>query len=223
MQNIIVGNWKMNGDAALAQELVAASVGSKHKLVLCPPPTLFSYIKGITLGAQDCSAEQKGAYTGDISAAMLKDAGCEWVILGHSERRQNHKETDALIKRKLEAALHAGLGIILCIGENKEEREQGREEAVVKKQLSILSQNNSHILIAYEPVWAIGTGLTPTAAQIDSMHSFIKGLVTEAEVLYGGSVKPENIKEILAIENVDGVLVGGASIEPASWKKIVQS
>ena len=223
----IVANWKMNGDHVLAHALAAASAPSKHKIILCPPLTLLSHTKGVTLGAQDCSAEHKGAYTGDVSAAMLKEAGCEWVILGHSERRQHHQETDALIRRKVDIASASHLGIILCVGESMEEHEAGKAEEVVKKQLSFLPchlpPTMRYFMIAYEPVWAIGTGLTPTNEQIDAMHQFIKAQVADVKVLYGGSVKPENIKEILAIPSVDGALVGGASIEPVSWKKIVQS
>ena len=190
----IVANWKMNGDHVLAHALAAASTPSQHKIILCPPNTLLSHIKGITLGAQDCSAEYKGAYTGDVSAAMLKEAGCEWVILGHSERRQHHQETDALIKRKVDTASASGLGIILCVGESLAEHEAGRAEEIVKTQLSFLPHHlppsMRHFLIAYEPVWAIGTGLTPTNEQIHAMHQFIKAQVADVKVLYGGSVKP---------------------------------
>lgn len=222
----IFGNWKMNGDAALSKALVAASMGAKHKVVLCPPYTLLHTIQGVTLGAQDCAASAEGAFTGDVSAKMLRAAGCEWVILGHSERRQHHAETDALIAKKLEQALAAGLKVVLCVGETEAERKAGQEQAVVSKQLSILAshkpQITNHLLIAYEPVWAIGSGLVPTAEQITTMHRHI-AKQTGLQVLYGGSVKPENAAEILALEGVSGLLVGGASLQPEGWKKILQS
>lgn len=222
----IFGNWKMNGDAALSKALVAASMGAKHKVVLCPPFTLLHTIQGVTLGAQDCSAAAEGAFTGDISAKMLRAAGCEWVILGHSERRQHHAETDALIAKKLEQALAAGLNVVLCVGETEAERKAGQEQAVVSKQLSILAshkpQATNHCLVAYEPVWAIGSGLVPTAEQITTMHRHI-AKQTGLPVLYGGSVKPENAAEIVALEGVSGILVGGASLQPEGWKKICNS
>lgn len=217
----------MNGDAALAQKLIAASKPSPHEVILCCPFTLLHLVQGISNGAQDCSPETHGAYTGDISATMLKNAGCEWVVVGHSERRQHHKESDELIARKATAAIAAGLKVIYCVGETLEEREAGRADEVVKNQLSFFTnhkpQTTSHYLIAYEPVWAIGTGLTPTSEQIAAMHQFIKAEVKDAKVLYGGSVKPENIKEILTTDGVNGVLVGGASIDPAAWEKIVSA
>ncbi len=217
----IVGNWKMNGDAALAQKLIAASKPSPHEVILCCPFTLLHLVQGISKGAQDCSPETHGAYTGDISASMLKKAGCEWVIVGHSERRQHHKESDELLARKATAAMSVGLKVIYCVGEKSGED----AEAVVKKQLSFFTNHKplttNHFLIAYEPVWAIGTGLTPTSEQIAAMHQFIKAEVKDAKVLYGGSVKPENIKEILTTDGVDGVLVGGASIDPEAWEQIV--
>lgn len=215
----------MNGDAALAQKLIATSKPSPHEVILCCPFTLLHLVQGISKGAQDCSPETLGAYTGDISATMLKNAGCEWVIVGHSERRQHHKESDELIARKAQAAISAGLKVIYCVGETLEEREAGRAEEVVKTQLSFFPRHSplaTPHLLAYEPVWAIGTGLTPTCEQIAKMHQFIKAEVKGSKILYGGSVKPENIKEILATDSVDGVLVGGASIDPASWAKIVK-
>jgi triosephosphate isomerase len=222
----IVGNWKMNGDAALAQKLIAASKPSPHEVILCCPFTLLHLVQGISKGAQDCSPETHGAYTGDISASMLKQAGCEWVIVGHSERRHHHSETDALIARKAAAVISAGLKVIYCVGETLDERKAGNEKDVIKNQLSFFAshkpQATSHYLIAYEPVWAIGTGLTPTCEQIAKMHQFIKAQVKDAKVLYGGSVKPENITEILTTDGVDGVLVGGASIDPNAWEQIVQ-
>jgi len=215
---------------ALARALVERVRGEQAggDLVLCPPATLLmaiaEVIRGspIGLGGQDCHSEAKGAHTGDISAAMLRDAGCHYVILGHSERRGDHHESDALIRAKMTAALAAGLVPILCIGETAEERDRGEALTVVARQLAGSlpgAVGKVPLVIAYEPVWAIGTGRTPTTADVAAVHAHIRralaGKVADAAatpILYGGSVKPGNAGELLSVVNVDGALVGGASL-----------
>lgn len=187
----------------------------------------------IGLGAQDCSANAAdGAYTGEVSAAMLKDAGCDYVILGHSERRQYHGETNALIRRKAEAALAAGLTAVICVGESQAEREAGKHLTVISQQvnecLPSLAHNNS-VIIAYEPVWAIGSGATPTLAEITEVHKTIASLLTydtpaaRTAIVYGGSVKAANAKDILSANAVDGALVGGASLKPEEFSAIISA
>lgn len=229
----IVGNWKMHGSNALAAELVSAAVGAKTQraeVVICPPFTLLAGVhglirgKGLHLGGQDCHQAVEGAYTGDTSAAMLVEAGCGYVILGHSERRTQHQETDALIRAKCEAALAAGLKVILCVGESLTEREAGKAESVVATQLKDCmpaSATTGNLLLAYEPVWAIGTGKTASLGDIEQMHRFIGAKAKGFTVLYGGSVKPGNAKEIMSVPGVGGVLVGGASVEPQSFAAII--
>jgi triosephosphate isomerase len=219
---LVAGNWKMNGLAAegeaLARAVAAGAAGLRAELVLCPPATLLARLagSGVALGGQDCHAREKGAHTGDISAAMLRDAGARFVILGHSERRADHGESDAAVRAKAEAALAAGLTPILCVGESEAERLAGRAEAVVAAQLVGSVPEGFHAaggVIAYEPVWAIGTGRMPTEADIAAMHAMLRAATTPAtRLLYGGSVKPSNAAAILAIPNVDGALVGGASL-----------
>ncbi len=246
MRKLIAGNWKMNGlrsdGLALARALVArAAAGDPPDcaLAVCPPATLLIPVadtlrgSGIALGGQDCHAEMKGAHTGDLSAAMLKDAGCSYVIVGHSERRADHAETDAIVQAKAKAAQAAGLVPILCVGETLAERDAGETLAVVKRQIEGSVPEGlkaSQIVIAYEPVWAIGTGRTATAAQVAEVHASIRELIEErvkdgadVPILYGGSVKPTNALELLGVANVDGALVGGASLEAGDFWAIAQA
>jgi triosephosphate isomerase (TIM) len=239
----VAGNWKMNGLSASLVEVEAmrravdAGEAGVAELVVCPPATLLAQaawkLKGgkLGLGAQDCHPEASGAFTGDISAPMLKDAGAAYVIVGHSERRTHHHETDQLVRAKAEAALKAGLTPIICIGETQAEREAGRQAAVVIRQLrrSLPSGATSEtVVIAYEPVWAIGTGLTPTPGDIAVVHNGLRALLTEiggpsaakTRILYGGSVKPANARELLELDNVDGALVGGASLKAIDFLAI---
>jgi triosephosphate isomerase len=241
MKKLAAGNWKMNGTAAALAEvkgLVASHPAPACEMLLCPPATLIAQMisaaKGSALmvGGQDCHPKASGAHTGDISAAMLKDAGASHVILGHSERRTDHGETDALVKSKAGAALSAGLVAIVCIGETEGQRDAGQTLAVIGGQLdgSIPEgATTANLVIAYEPVWAIGTGRTPTLAEIAEVHAFLRnrlhGLIgAEAagvRLLYGGSVKPSNAVEIFAVPHVDGALVGGASLKAADFGAIV--
>jgi len=232
---LVAGNWKMNGLKASVVELSKIEDGfgalrAKIDLLICPPATLVAAFavaaagRGFAIGAQDCHAEAAGAHTGDISAEMLKDAGVSAVIVGHSERRTDHKETDAEVRGKALAAWRAGLMAVVCVGETREEREAGRTLDVVGRQLDGSlpdGANARNLVVAYEPVWAIGTGLTPTPADVAEVHRFIRGKLAERfgaegqgmRVLYGGSVKPSNARELLRIEDVDGALVGGASLK----------
>jgi triosephosphate isomerase len=239
----VAGNWKMNGLSASLGEIEtmsqAANAGEAGaaELAVCPPATLLAQaawkLRGskLALGAQDCSPEPGGAFTGDVSAAMLKDAGAAYVIVGHSERRTLHHETDDLVRAKAEAALKAGLIAIICVGETRAEREAGQQAAVVIRQLrrSIPPGATSEtVVIAYEPVWAIGTGLIPTPGDVAAVHNGIRALLAEVggppaaktRVLYGGSVKPSNCQELLTLDNVDGALVGGASLKAAEFLAI---
>jgi triosephosphate isomerase len=243
---LIAGNWKMNGtSASLGEvqrlaELLAAGERPRCTIVICPPATLLAPLNaiaapsGIVTGGQDCHHLPSGAHTGDISAQMLADAGAQYVIVGHSERRANHGETDALVRDKAVAAMTAGLRPIICVGETEEERRAGRAEEVVATQIagSVPEQiGQLGIVIAYEPVWAIGTGLTPTSDDIAQMHDTIRRLLTErhgetgaaTRILYGGSMKPANAREILRIENVDGGLVGGASLLANDFHAIISA
>jgi triosephosphate isomerase len=227
---LVAGNWKMHGLAASVAELEAIIAGAASRppaadLMICPPATLIaSFAKAaagspVTIGAQDCHAEVSGAFTGDLSADMLKDAGATAVIVGHSERRNLHGESDEMVKAKAIAADRAGLTAIVCIGETSEEREAGATMARLKRQL------DGSLPIAYEPVWAIGTGLTPTPKDVAEVHEMIRNyLITKDKVigptvriLYGGSVKPDNAKDLMAVENVNGALVGGASLKAADF------
>ncbi len=239
MRKLVAGNWKMNGlraeGCALAAELCrrAAADPPACELLLCPPATLLTAVNDILkdsvilLGAQDCHTAPKGAHTGDLSAAMLKDAGCRYVILGHSERRADHGESDALVRAKLGAAHAAGLTAILCIGETLAQRSAGETLAVVSRQLAgslAPGLDAGGVVIAYEPVWAIGTGRTPTLAEVAEVHAHIRrelaGKVAQPDavrLLYGGSVKPENAAALLGLANVDGALVGGASLVAADF------
>ena len=235
MKSLIAGNWKMNGLSGSVREIEAliekfsGSVPEDRDVLICPPATLVADLaasfsdEGIEFGGQDCHAASSGAHTGDISAEMLADAGAAYVIVGHSERRADHGETDADVRAKAEAALHAGLSPIICVGETREEREAGRALDVVAAQLAgSIPDTHSAYVIAYEPVWAIGTGLTPTVEDIAEMHAAIrKKTRDDVRILYGGSVKPGNAGEILAIHHVNGALVGGASLKAEDFHAII--
>jgi triosephosphate isomerase len=237
---LIAGNWKMNGLTASVAEVAAIAAGaaalSKVDLLVCPPATLVmrsAALGTLAIGGQDCHAEPSGAFTGDIAAEMLADAGARAVILGHSERRALHRETDVQVHGKIEAAWRAGLLAIVCVGETKAERLDGRTLTVVGTQLSGSIPDGAtaaNLVVAYEPVWAIGTGLTPTPADVGAVHAFIRERLAarfpEAapgiRILYGGSVKPANAAELMAVENVDGALVGGASLKAAEFLAIAR-
>ena len=233
---LVAGNWKMNGLSGSLAEIDAmrraadAGEAGRAELAVCPPATLLAQaawrLRGgkLSLGAQDCAVEPSGAFTGDISAPMLKDAGAAYVIVGHSERRTLHHEPDALVRAKAEAALKAAMTAIVCVGETRSEREAGQATAVVTRQLrgSLPPVGGpTTVVVAYEPVWAIGTGLTATPADVAEMHKAVRTLLVEIcgpsgaliRILYGGSVKPTNCQEILTLDNVDGALVGGASLK----------
>ncbi len=242
---LIAGNWKMNGlikgGQALAKEIALAtkSLKPQAEVLVCPPFTLLTTVKKalrgskVMLGAQDCHVEEKGAHTGDVSAYMLKDAGCDYVILGHSERRTDHKESSALVKAKAESALKAGLKVIICIGETLEERDAGKALKVTEKQIKdslpdISTATNT--VIAYEPVWAIGTGKTATPKDAEEVHAHIrkvlaqklsKSVASRMRILYGGSMKPANAAELLSQEDIDGGLIGGASLKAEDFMAIV--
>jgi triosephosphate isomerase (TIM) len=238
---LIAGNWKMNGLSASLQDFRQIVAGAsrlrdKVDIIVCPPATLAMLFVGscdgrVAVGAQDCHAEPSGAFTGDISAEMLADLGARAVIVGHSERRALHHESDADVRGKVRAAWRAGLLAIVCIGETRDERTAGRTLSVVGTQLEgsvpdgVAAQN---LVIAYEPVWAIGTGLTPTPADVAEVHGFIRDELTARfpesaqgiRILYGGSLKPSNARELMAVANVDGALVGGASLNPKEFLAI---
>jgi triosephosphate isomerase (TIM) len=241
----IVGNWKMHGTRAMLSEARAidraAQRHMKVEVALAPPYTLIHPIhreaEQIAVGAQDCHHEDGGAYTGDISAAMIADAGAKFVILGHSERRQGHSESDALVRAKAGSALAANLRVILCCGETVETRESGKAVAFVKRQLkaslpspdAMPADIAERLTVAYEPVWAIGTGTPASMDDIAEMHSAIRALLidlfseeqgSEVRILYGGSVKPENAAEIFAVPEVGGALIGGASLTADSFMGI---
>ncbi len=242
---LVAGNWKMNGTMASLKEprLLAGMLGGvklKCDVLVCPPATLIRRVKGvlkgskIKVGGQDCHAAVSGAHTGDISAEMLKDCNATAVIVGHSERRTNHKETDAAVAAKATAAHRAGLVAIICIGETLEERKSGKTLDVLTAQLkgSIpTGATASNSVIAYEPVWAIGTGLTPTTAEVAEAHAHIrlelaKIMAGEGEatrILYGGSVKPSNAVELMGTDNVNGALVGGAALKAADFIGIIKT
>ena len=245
---IVAGNWKMNllvGDAlSLVEELKRLLADAPDvEIVICPPYTALypvgQAIEGsaIALGGQDCYLVEKGAYTGEISPYMLKDAGCTWTIVGHSERRRHFNETDEFLNSKLKFALSSGLKVIFCVGETLEERENGEMDEVLRRQVGkglggLGEADFERIVIAYEPVWAIGTGLTASPDQAEEAHGFVRALVREQfdesvsdglRIQYGGSVKPENVDELMEKENVDGALVGGASLKPDSFAAIVKA
>jgi triosephosphate isomerase (TIM) len=240
MRKLAAGNWKMNGLAAAlteAQALTAAHPAPVCEVLLCPPATLIARMAdaargtALQIGGQDCHAADAGAHTGDISAAMLADAGAGYVILGHSERRADHGETDAIVHAKALAARKAGLVAIVCIGETEGERDAGTTLDVIAAQMASVPADSTAegLVIAYEPVWAIGTGRTPTIAQIAEVHAFLRARLADrigaaaagVRLLYGGSVKPSNAAEIFAVPHVDGALVGGASLKAADFGAIV--
>ncbi len=232
---LVAGNWKMNGLGRSVAELDKVMAGAgpfagKADLMVCPPATLIAAFAAkargsqLTIGGQDCHAEASGAFTGDISAEMLADAGASAVIVGHSERRTYHEETDADVRAKAQAAWRAKLCAIVCIGETRAEREGGKTLDVLGRQLDGSLPDGATpatLVVAYEPIWAIGTGLTPTAADVAEAHKFIRdrlavryGATAETiRILYGGSVKPSNAAELMGVANVDGALVGGASLK----------
>ena len=239
MRPLIAGNWKMNGVRASLAELgqMAAGVGDvwrRADLLICPPATLVMSAAVVALGtrivigAQDCHPKASGAHTGDISAEMLADLGATAVIVGHSERRTDHGETDALVRQKAEAALRAGLIAIVCVGETQAERDTGKALDVVGRQLAGSLPDGvtaASLVVAYEPVWAIGTGRTPTVADVLEVHGFIRNQLKQrfngegaaVRILYGGSVKPSNAAELLSVPDVNGALVGGASLKAADF------
>jgi len=239
---LIAGNWKMNGLKSSQAEFEAmregaASVAAKADLLVCPPASLIAGFaeraKGskVAIGAQDCHPKASGAHTGDLSAEMLADSGASAIIVGHSERRADHGETDALVRQKAEAAWRAGLTAIVCIGETQQQRDAGQTLNICGGQLAGSlpdGATSANLVVAYEPVWAIGTGLTPTAKDVEQVHAFIRGVLTDRfkgeggkiRILYGGSVKPSNAAELMAIANVNGALVGGASLKAADFLAI---
>jgi len=240
-QPLVAGNWKMHGSresvGALLGALLASDIADTVEVAVCPTYVHLAQAlelcagTGIGVGAQDCSHVDTGAYTGEVAAPMLADLGCDWVILGHSERRAYHNEGDSLIAAKLAAALEAGLRPILCVGETREQREAGEAQAVVAAQL--VGALNGHpclkgLVVAYEPVWAIGTGLTATPEQAQDMHAFIRAELggvggisaDDIRLLYGGSVKPGNAGELFAQADIDGALVGGAALVAEDFQAI---
>jgi triosephosphate isomerase len=239
---LVLGNWKMNGlradGEALASRLVERQGrnGRTGTLGICPPATLLAPIgalldgSAILLGGQDCAPAPHGAFTGDISAPMLADAGCRLVIVGHSERRHGHREDDRLVRAKAGAGHAAGLIVVLCVGETEAERDAGAAIAVLDRQLEGSLPDGSsaeNLVVAYEPVWAIGTGRTPSVAEIATAHAHLRGRLgalvrggSALRLLYGGSVKPDNAGQIMAIPDVDGVLVGGASLDAEQFDAI---
>jgi triosephosphate isomerase len=236
MKPLIAGNWKMNGFRAALQEIerLAEYMGGRalpdRDVLVCLPATLLAEAakyktSGVLIGAQDCHATPSGAHTGDISAEMLQDAGADFVIVGHSERRNGHGESSAEVRDKASAALRAGLVPIICVGEQLDERKAGREAEIVSDQIAeSIPNGEGEIVVAYEPVWAIGTGLTPSIAEISTMHALLREkLGRPARILYGGSVKASNAKEILAVKNVDGALVGGASLKAEEFFAIIKA
>ena len=243
---LVAGNWKMNGTSASLEELLAIGRGFMGELeaeteaLVCVPATLLSRAHeilsrtSVKSGGQDCHPKEFGPHTGDISAEMLKDAGASHVIVGHSERRTDHGETDAVVLTKAEAAWRAGLVAIVCVGETRIQRELGATLEVLSFQLAgsvPKAATHESVVIAYEPVWAIGTGLTPTAADVAEAHTHIRkelsGLIgaeaARMRILYGGSVKPANARELLSVDNVNGALVGGASLKAADFLGIADA
>lgn len=242
---LIAGNWKMNLDraqcAVLAEAVVANADAHDCEFLLCPPALYLSTVgeavsnSGVGLGAQDCHANESGAHTGDISAAMLADIGCAYVILGHSERRADHGESDADVAAKVSAAWGQGLRAIICVGETDGERDSGRTLEVVSGQIRGSVPNGAdaaNTVIAYEPVWAIGSGKTPTPADVAEVHGAIRAILAEnagnaaadgIRILYGGSLKPDNAAEFLALDDVDGGLIGGASLKAEDFLAIAAS
>ncbi len=247
LRPLVAGNWKMNGSRAMTLDLLGglrsslrAAGAARCDIAVCPPAPYLAYAadaletaSGIGLGAQDCHTATSGAHTGEIAAEMLADMGCAYVIVGHSERREDHGESNETVKAKGEAAIAAGLTAIVCIGETLEDRDAGRAVEIVGSRLDGSlpgAAEADNTVIAYEPVWAIGTGRTPTGAEIADMHASIRAFLNarledggDVRILYGGSVKPENASAILSVPHVNGALVGGASLDAAAFWSICQS
>ena len=237
LKPLLAGNWKMNGLSQSKGELskiVNGAAGLKADVMVCPPATLIAEFaaaargSAVMIGGQDCHAEPSGAHTGDIAAEMLKDAGAVAVIVGHSERRTDHHETDAAVRAKALAARRAGLIAIVCVGEQRAERDAGQTLAVIGRQLDGSlpdGATGANLVVAYEPVWAIGSGLTPTPVDVAKAHAFIRDKLSQryggdgarVRILYGGSVKPGNAKELLTIAHVNGALIGGASLKAVDF------
>ncbi|MEP2532908.1 triose-phosphate isomerase [Shimia sp.] len=243
-RKLAAGNWKMNGtDTSLSElsALAAAPAPDKTDILICPPATLLSRAatlvndSDVSVGGQDCHAQTTGAHTGDVSAEMLRDAGATSVILGHSERREDHNETDEDVRDKTRAAWDANLIAIVCLGESLSQREADNTLDIIGGQLAGSipdSATGENLVVAYEPIWAIGTGLVPTLSQIGEVHDFIRarlekrfgaGVGRSVRLLYGGSVKPSNAAEIFGVPNVDGALVGGASLKAADFRGIIDA
>lgn len=243
-ENLIAANWKMNGNtasnAALLADLRVANPDRSCEVVICPPTAYLGQVQallpemGFVLGAQDVSAFESGAYTGEVSAAMLRDFGVRYVIVGHSERRKHHAESDELVAQKAKRALAAGITPIVCVGETWAEREAGLAEETVKRQLAAVIHTNGHciseIVVAYEPVWAIGTGQTATPEVAQQVHALLRAQLRAAteradriRILYGGSMNPGNAAQLLAQEDIDGGLVGGASLKAADFLSLVSA
>lgn len=242
MSALVIANWKMNG-ALSAVEAFAETWGSvvipnDVQIVICPPYVYLSAVREampreVQLGAQDCAGHKAGAFTGEVAADMLVESGCAWVIVGHSERRQYHAETDELVAQKAQLAQEAGLCAVVCVGEQLGQREAGEHQQVVAAQLagSLDGVDLKNLVVAYEPVWAIGTGHSASPQQAEDMHRWIKDCLMkhygadaqQIPVIYGGSVKPETAAELFACETIDGALVGGASLEATSFAEIAQA
>jgi triosephosphate isomerase len=241
---LIAGNWKMNGLKSSTAEFEAMLAGApalaaKADLLVCPPATLIADFADkargskLVVGAQDCHPKASGAHTGDLSAEMLADAGARAIIVGHSERRADHGESDALVRQKAEAAWRAGVTAIVCIGETRGQRDAGQTLHICGGQLAGSLPDKAtaaNLVVAYEPVWAIGTGLTPTAKDVEEVHRFIRGVLSDRfggeggkiRILYGGSVKPSNAAELMGVANVNGALVGGASLKAVDFLAIAE-
>ncbi len=241
-KRLAAGNWKMNGfrkELSEIKDLHGAANASNCEVLICPPATLIAEMaqisKHIAVGGQTCHAHEKGAHTGDISARLLADSGATYVLLGHSERRQSHEETDLDVREKAKAAWTAGLTAIVCIGESLAEREASNTLDIIGAQLSTSIPDNAtgeNLVIAYEPIWAIGTGLTPTLDQIGEVHDFIRTRLERrfgasvghsVRILYGGSMNPKNATDIAQVSNVDGGLVGGASLKASDFSQIIKA
>jgi triosephosphate isomerase len=249
-QPLVIANWKMHGDATANRALVVALLallGERRGLgerparcVLCPPFPYLAQVaelvegSNVEVGAQDCSHSDSGAYTGEVAPGMLRDCGCDWVIIGHSERRQYHLESDALVAAKLATAQRSGLTPVVCVGESQDQREAGEAEAVVAGQLRGAFADLADlrgVVVAYEPVWAIGTGLTATPEQAQAMHAHVREVLRSldhsgadsVQLLYGGSVKADNAAELFAQPDIDGALVGGASLDAEAFATIVNA